>query len=76
MAISGGSIRDLRDASAETLDQFEAIVLGGAREALGMPSFREFLSREDVVALRAYVASRNRRKDPAPPPMAPGQEAN
>jgi len=62
-AISGGSIRDLRDASAETLDQFEAIVLGGAREPLGMPSFADFLSREEVAAIKAYVVSRNRRTD-------------
>ncbi len=62
-AISGGSIRDLRDASAETLDQFEAIVLGGAREPLGMPSFRDRLGRDEVAAIRAYIASRNRRRD-------------
>ena len=49
---------------AGTVDHLvEAIVLGGAREPLGMPSFAEFLSRDDVIAIQAYVASRNRRTD-------------
>ena len=62
-AISGGSIVDLRDASAETLDQLEPILLGGAREPLGMPSFADRLNRDDVAAIRIYLASRNRRTD-------------
>ncbi len=62
-AISGGSIVDLRDASAETLDQLESIVLRGAREPLGMPSFVDRLSPNEVAAIRVYLESRNRRTD-------------
>ena len=62
-AISGGSIVDLRDASAETLELFDAIVLRGAREPLGMPSFGDRLSRDEAEAIRIYVASQNRRSD-------------
>jgi len=62
-AISGGSIVDLRDASAETLAQLDSILLHGTREPLGMPSFAERLSAEDVPPLAAYLLSRNRRTD-------------
>ncbi len=62
-AISGGSIVDLRDASAETLDQLEAILLRGAREPVGMPSFADRLSPEQVADIGIYLASRNRRTD-------------
>ena len=62
-AISGGSIVDLRDASQETLDQLEAILLGGQREALGMPNFSDRLATEDVRAIGAYLLSRNRRAE-------------
>ncbi|MEZ4334303.1 MAG: PQQ-dependent dehydrogenase, methanol/ethanol family [Myxococcota bacterium] len=64
-AISGGAIVDLRDASQETLDRLEPIVLGGERLALGMPSFAERLGPDDLPALRAYLLSRNRRTDAA-----------
>jgi PQQ-dependent dehydrogenase (methanol/ethanol family) len=62
-AISGGSIVDLRNASQETLEQLESILLHGQREPLGMPSFAARLKAEDVVAIRAYLLSRNRRAD-------------
>jgi mono/diheme cytochrome c family protein len=62
-AISGGSIVDLRDASAETLDQLDAIVLRGAREPLGMPSFDDRLSPAEVADIGLYLLSRNRRTD-------------
>ncbi len=63
-AIAGGSIRDLRDASAETLASFAAIVLGGAREALGMPGFADRLTRDETAAIERYLRSRNRRRGP------------
>jgi mono/diheme cytochrome c family protein len=39
-------------------DQFEAIVLGGARASLGMPSFKDLLTSDQVKAIQAYVLSR------------------
>ncbi len=53
-----GPIKDLRYASAEVHDQFEAIVRGGAREALGMPGFGDILTLEQVQAIQAYVLFR------------------
>jgi PQQ-dependent dehydrogenase (methanol/ethanol family) len=57
-AIAGSGIPDLRYATAETHHQFEAIVLGGARESRGMPSFRDVLKREQLPAIQAYILSR------------------
>jgi PQQ-dependent dehydrogenase (methanol/ethanol family) len=50
----GGSIKDLRNASAQTHDAFEAIVIGGLRKDKGMPQFSD-LSVADVQAIHAYV---------------------
>ncbi len=58
MAVAG-SIKDLRYASAEVHDQFDEIILGGAREALGMPGFGDLLTIEDVEAIRAFVLHRS-----------------
>jgi quinohemoprotein ethanol dehydrogenase len=57
-AVAGSGIPDLRYATAETHHQFESIVLGGARESRGMPSFRDVLKREQLPALQAYILSR------------------
>ena len=57
-AVAGASIPDLRYATAETHRQFAAIVLGGARESRGMPSFKDLLTREQVRTIQAYVLSR------------------
>jgi len=57
-AIAGGSIKDLRWASAESHQVFDEIVLGGARESLGMPSFSDLLSAEDVRLIQQYILSR------------------
>jgi mono/diheme cytochrome c family protein len=56
-AVAGASIPDLRYASVETHQQFEAIVLG-ARESRGMPSFKDALKRDQIRAIQAYVLSR------------------
>ena len=53
-----GPLPDLRYASKAVHDQFEAIVLGGARSRLGMPSFRDLLNAEQVRAIQAYILSR------------------
>ena len=55
--ISGSSVPDLRYATPETQDQFESIVLEGARESRGMPSFHDALKPDQVHAIRAYVLS-------------------
>jgi quinohemoprotein ethanol dehydrogenase len=57
-AIAGASLPDLRYASAEVHQQFQTIVIGGARESRGMPSFKDLLTREQVRAIQAYVLSR------------------
>jgi quinohemoprotein ethanol dehydrogenase len=56
--ISGSSVPDLRYATAETRHQIEAIVLEGAREARGMPSFKDVLKADQVRAIQAYILSR------------------
>ncbi|MBW2495872.1 MAG: PQQ-dependent dehydrogenase, methanol/ethanol family [Deltaproteobacteria bacterium] len=60
-AVSGGSIRDLRDASAETHARFRQIVLEGEREPLGMPSFGDRLTTEELGEIQAYLRMRSRR---------------
>jgi len=55
--VSGSSIPDLRYATAETHGQFQSIVLGGARESRGMPSFKDALQPNQVRAIQAYVLS-------------------
>jgi quinohemoprotein ethanol dehydrogenase len=55
-AVSGGQIADLRYATPEVYDAFDAIVRGGAYQALGMPQF-EFLTEDDTAALKAYLLS-------------------
>jgi quinohemoprotein ethanol dehydrogenase len=57
-AVSGGIVPDLRRSTAETHAIFEQIVLGGAREPLGMPRFDDVLDSEDVRLIQAYVLRR------------------
>jgi len=45
----------LRFMSAATHQQFEAIVLGGARADRGMASFADVVSVDDVEAIHAYI---------------------
>ena len=53
-----GPLPDLRYASADVHEQFEAIVRGGARAPLGMPSFADRLTSEQVISIESYVLSR------------------
>ncbi len=53
-----GPLPDLRYATADVHGQFEAIVRGGARADLGMPSFGNRLSSEQVRAIQSFVLSR------------------
>lgn len=52
----GGSAPDLRGSSRETHDLWAGIVIGGLKQANGMPAFTD-LSMDDVDAIQAYVLS-------------------
>ena len=54
-----GPLPDLRYATKAVHEQFEAIVLGGARASLGMPSFKAQLNAEQARAIQAFVLSRS-----------------
>jgi len=56
--VVAGPLPDLRYASKEVHEQFEKIVLGGARASLGMPSFAKILKPDEVKAIEAYILSR------------------
>ena len=50
-----GRVPDLRKASAQVHDSFAAIVLGGARQSLGMPSFAGSVTPQDLAAIQAFI---------------------
>jgi len=53
-----GPLPDLAHATTQVHEQLEAIVLGGQREALGMPSFAGLISPEQLRAIQAFILSR------------------
>jgi quinohemoprotein ethanol dehydrogenase len=53
-----GGERDLRWIGPDVRALFDAIVLGGTREAQGMPSFADVLTPEDVAAVHGYIVAR------------------
>lgn len=53
-----GALPDLRYASAEVHKQFSEIVLRGARESRGMPSFKDVLDERKLRAIEAFVLAR------------------
>ena len=55
---NGGGIPDLRLMSAESHEQFLAIVLGGSKKENGMASFADLLSPEDAERIHQYIISR------------------
>jgi quinohemoprotein ethanol dehydrogenase len=55
---SSGLYPDLKTASAETHNEWDAIVRGGIRTHKGMPSFASSVSVEDASAVQAYVLER------------------
>jgi PQQ-dependent dehydrogenase (methanol/ethanol family) len=59
-AVGGGVLPDLRYATPETHARLVDIVLGGAYQDRGMPSFARWLTPKDVEDIRAYVVSRAR----------------
>jgi len=64
--VVAGPLPDLRYATRQVHEQFEAIVLGGARATLGMPPFKELLKPDQVKAIQAYVLSRSKEDSTAP----------
>jgi len=57
-AISSGLLPDLRWTPLLGIeDAWNSVLLGGARAAQGMPSFRSQLSKRDSEAVRQYVIS-------------------
>jgi quinohemoprotein ethanol dehydrogenase len=58
--VSGGSVPDLRYATAGTHEKFEEIVRGGALREAGMPSFSEDVTTAQVRLIQAYVLDRAR----------------
>jgi len=59
-AVSGGVTPDLRRATAQTHQAWDAIVIDGAYAALGMPSFASVLDRSESKAIQHYVLERTR----------------
>jgi quinohemoprotein ethanol dehydrogenase len=57
-AQSGGPIKDLRYATPETYANIQAIVRQGAFTSLGMPNLGQYLSEQDVEALKNFLLSR------------------
>ncbi|MFK7896992.1 MAG: PQQ-dependent dehydrogenase, methanol/ethanol family [Myxococcota bacterium] len=55
-AISGGIVPDLRYRIAAVDAAWQTIVYEGALAANGMPAWKEFLSRNEVDQIKAYVA--------------------
>jgi quinohemoprotein ethanol dehydrogenase len=55
-AVSGGTIADLRYATAQTYEVFDRIVRQGAYEGLGMPAF-DWFSEADSRAIRSFLLS-------------------
>jgi len=64
--VKGGAVPDLRRTTAATHATFEAIVIGGARSALGMPSFAKDLSPAQVRLIQAYVLDQARQASRSP----------
>jgi quinohemoprotein ethanol dehydrogenase len=57
-AVSSSSVPDLRYLTALSNQQFDAIVLGGARQEAGMPSFQDALKPDQVRTIQAYILDR------------------
>ena len=60
LSIVATAVPDLRRMSIDTHEQFTAIVLGGSKKSLGMPSFANTLDNTSSEAIRAFVISKAR----------------
>ena len=54
-AASGGLAPDLRHSPPATFDRYNQIVLGGALQDRGMPSFKSSLTANELAAIKAYL---------------------
>lgn len=57
-AVGGGSVADLRYSQPATFNSLSDIVLEGKYSNIGMPSFKRWLTPEDVDAIRSYLLKR------------------
>jgi quinohemoprotein ethanol dehydrogenase len=62
LATGGGAIADLRYSQPGVFNKYSDIVLEGKFSSLGMPSFKQFLTGDDVEAIRAYIIKRRNDK--------------
>jgi quinohemoprotein ethanol dehydrogenase len=58
LAMGGGAVADLRYSLKSTFDKYPEIVLEGKYSNLGMPSFKQWLTADDVETIRAYILKR------------------
>lgn len=58
--VSGGLVPDLRHSADGVRGAFKDVVLNGALQIRGMPSFAGILSEPDVEAIKTYVLSKER----------------
>lgn len=63
--VKSGAVPDLATSTPETHASFQAIVRGGARAPLGMPSFEDNLTEAQVRLIQAFVIDQARRATPA-----------
>jgi len=59
--VKGGAVPDLRRTTPAVHATFDSIVIGGARRALGMPSFAKDLDAAQVRLIPAYVVDEAQR---------------
>jgi quinohemoprotein ethanol dehydrogenase len=60
-ASGGGPVQDLRYSADSVYAMYPKIVLDGSYASAGMPSFKQWLSADDVTAIRAYIISQRNR---------------
>ena len=60
-ATGGGAVQDLRYSAASVYGSYPKIVLDGTYVSAGMPAFKQWLSTDDVAAIRAFVISQRNR---------------
>jgi hypothetical protein len=59
--VKGGAVPDLRRTTAAVHATFASIVIGGARRALGMPSFAKDLNAAQARLIQTYVVDEAQR---------------
>ena len=58
--VKSGAVPDLRRANAATHAAFDSIVRGGARRALGMPSFANDITPDQARQIQSYILDQAR----------------